>query len=431
MGIRPPILLRLYLLLARLAAPVYRIVHKVRVSRGKDEKVRGGEKFGWASQPRPSGSVIWVHAASVGETNSVLPLISALTDRGYFVLLTTVTRTSAEIAARNLPEGAGHQFVPFDSPSFVDRFLDHWRPSLALFVESEIWPAILNGLRTRRCRTILVNARLSVRSVRSWKRLGAAATDLLGHFDLILAQSRADEGRFASLGVKTVTFAGNLKFDADLPTPDPRALSDLKRALGTRPVWLAALTHPGEEEIALAAHREILKSHPDSLLLLAPRHPDRRETIIRELEAAGLPFAVRSTGDLPGPGHRLYLCDTLGEMNTLYSAVPIAFLGGSFAEVGGHNPVEAIRFKAALVSGPKVANARTLYKHLWDNGAAVKVDSPSMLARPVQALFENGPARATQISRALEIVEEGRGALSRCLSLLGPFLPPSGRVGGE
>jgi len=429
MSSRRPLILGLYLVLARLAAPLYWALHKIRVQRGKDEKVRGGEKFGRSGLLRPAGPVVWVHAASVGETNAVLPLINELVSRGYFVLLTTVTRTSAKIAARTLPEGAGHQFAPFDSPVFVDRFLDTWRPDLAIFVESEIWPAILTGLKARQCRTVLVNGRLSARSFRGWSRLGPAAAELFSHFDLILAQSRVDEERFSSLGSRSVVFAGNLKLDADLPDPDPGKLAELKAALARRPVWLAALTHPGEEEIVLSAHRQVLRSHPGSLLLLAPRHPERGPGIAEAIRTAGLSYRLRSAGELPGRQDQVYLCDTLGEMNLLYRAVPVAFLGGSFADVGGHNPVEAIKFRAALVSGPRVANARTLYRDLWSDTAAVKVDKPEDLAMTIRTLFENGDARSAQITRALAIVEQGRGALARTMSFLGPFLPRGPRGG--
>jgi len=431
MNSRPPFLLRVYLVLARLAAPLYWVLHKIRVRRGKDEKVRGGEKFGHPGLPRPAGPVIWVHAASVGETNSVLPLIHELAARGYFVLLTTVTRTSAKIAARNLPEGAGHQFAPFDSPVFVERFLDNWRPDLAIFVESEIWPAILTGLKARHCRTVLVNGRLSARSYRGWSRLGLAAAHLFSHFDLILAQSRGDEERFRSIGSNTVVFAGNLKLDADLPQPDPEKLADMKAALDRRPVWLAALTHPGEDDVVLSAHKHILRSHPGSLLLIAPRHPERGADIAEAVRKVGLSYALRSAGELPGPQNQVYLCDTLGEMNLLYRSVPVAFLGGSFADVGGHNPVEAIKFRAALVSGPKVANARTLYRDLWSDDAALKVDKPDDLAAAICSLFENGDARSGQIARSLAIVDQGKGALARTMTFLGPLLPNGSKGGKE
>lgn len=422
MGSGPPLVLRVYLGLARLAAPVFRLVNCLRIRSGKDDPDRRGEKFGQAGAPRPGGRVAWVHAASVGETNSVLPLINKLSALGWSVVLTTVTRTSAELARQRLPETAVHQFAPFDSPVFVRRFLDHWRPDLAVFVESEIWPATLETARQRGVQTVLVNGRMSDRSFRGWSRLAASSARLFGGFSLVLAQSRQDADRFRRLGCARADCPGNLKFDAPLDPPDPDQLAELQRAIGARPVWLAALTHPGEDEIAIAAHKRLRETMPELLLVLVPRHPNRAAAIQALANAKGLACGRRSLGDVITAQSQVYLGDTIGEMSLYYGLASVGFLAGSFADVGGHNPVEPGQMGLALVSGPNVRNARAIYKALWDAGAVLRIKAPDELAAAVAMLLRDHAARDRQIERIGTILEQGQGALDRTMVALGPFL---------
>ncbi len=417
-----PFVVSLYLGLARLAVPFYWLLHFIRCRLGKEDPARANEKWGRPNIKRPCGHLVWIHAASVGETNSVLPLIEAMAARGSQVVLTTVTRTSAELAANRLPEGAIHQFVPFDSPSFVSRFLDHWKPDLALTVESEIWPALFVEIRRRTIPFALVNGRMSDKSFRGWLRLRAAATYVFGCLDLALAQTPADMRRLKKLGCKDAVCPGNLKFDARLDDARTPELNDLKEALGDRPVWLAALTHPGEDEIALAAHAELRKTHPDCLLLLVPRHPARADSIEALVDAEGFSAVRRSSGGKPEKGTAVFIGDTLGEMALFYQLAPVSFLGGSFNDVGGHNPVEAATFGAAIICGPKVANARAVYKILWGAKAAQRLETPDELAACVDTLLRDNSARAVQAKKALEIVEGGRGALERTVEYLQPLL---------
>lgn len=417
-----PILVTLYLLLAQLAAPFYLVVHLIRCRQGKDDPARSNEKWGKPRIKRPSGPLVWVHAASVGETNSVLPLIDALADRGFFVLLTTVTRTSAKIAAARLPEGAVHQYVPFDSPAFIRCFLKHWQPDLAMTVESEIWPGFFVELRRWQIPLVLVNGRMSDRSFKGWARLKQSAAYIFGCVDLALAQSPADASRLERLGCRQVVCPGNLKFDARPQAVDSSQLEALRTAVGARAVWLAALTHPGEDEIVLAAHRKLLENSADCLLVLVPRHPERGDAIEDLALKRGFKLARRSRGELPSAETEIYLGDTLGEMALFYQLAPIAFLGGSFADVGGHNPVEAAIFEAAILSGPKVANARVLYKALWQDGGAQQVERPEDLSAAVEALFQDEDGRRRQIACATKVAESGRGALDRTLEQLEPLL---------
>ncbi|WP_417666686.1 3-deoxy-D-manno-octulosonic acid transferase [Roseibium sp.] len=431
MAERYPVLVTLYLALSRLAGPILKLVHAYRCSSGKDDPARGSEKFGLSSLARPSEAPVWIHAASVGEAASVLPLIERLCAAGNTVLLTTVTRTSAELASRQLPDGAIHQYAPFDSPLYWLRFLSFWQPKLALTVESEVWPACYVALRERSIPFCIVNGRMSERSFKGWSRLTAAARFIFAIPDLVLAQSSGDADRFKRLGARSVAEPGNLKFDARPENPEPETLAALRGMLHDRPRWLAALTHPGEDEIALEAHLELLKETPDLLLMLVPRHPVRGDEIARLAEGRGLVVARRSRGDEIGPDTQVYLGDTLGEMGLFYSLSGVCFLGGSFTDVGGHNPVEAANFETAIVSGPKVANARTVYRALWDTGGATKVSEAKELPGEVARLLSDDRGHSASIAAASGVVAGGQGALERTLELLSPYLAPSAQADRE
>ncbi|MFD1333129.1 3-deoxy-D-manno-octulosonic acid transferase, partial [Methylopila musalis] len=254
--------------------PFARALLRQRASRGKENMERLGERRGYASAERPDGPLVWLHGASVGEFNALLPLIQRLTARGYWALCTTGTVTSAAVAARRLPDGAIHQFLPLDVPAYVDRFLAHWRPDLALLAESEIWPNLLRGARTLGAPVVLVNGRMSERSFARWRRARRTIGALLDHFDLCLTQSDRDAARFADLGASRVQCVGNLKFDAEPPPADPATLSQMRLSVNGRPVLVAASTHPGDEAGVARAHA-VARSHaPNLLTILAPRHPE-------------------------------------------------------------------------------------------------------------------------------------------------------------
>lgn len=422
MAERRPILVTLYLALARAASPFYRLAHFVRCRVGKDDPARGNEKFGRPRIARPAGPLVWIHAASVGETNSVLPVIEALALRGLTVLLTTVTRTSADLAAQRLPDGALHQYVPFDSPAYVSGFLSHWRPDLAMVVESEVWPGVFLEINRRGIPFILLNGRMSDRSFKGWSRIPTSARAIFGCLDLSLAQTPVDADRLRKLGCSDVVCPGNLKFDAN---PQDAAVSDieqLRASIGTRPVWLAALTHPGEDEIVLDAHKTLMREMPDCMLFLVPRHPARADAIADLVEGKGLGVLRRSSGDAIDGNVQVFLGDTMGEMALFYTIAPVAFLGGSFADVGGHSPVEAMRFQSAIISGAKVVSARTVYKDLWDQGAAIRLDDECHLAENVRRLLSDPSQRLAQIEKAGVVAKGGRGALQRTLDLVEPKL---------
>ena len=422
MADRRPILIRAYRGLAQALTPFFHLLFFLRSRAGKEIPARKGERFGRPEKARPIGSLIWIHAASVGETMSVLPLIEALSRQGYNTLLTTVTVTAAELAEKRLPEGSVHQFVPYDAPGPLRRFFDHWAPDLAMVVESEIWPCLFDELHRRGTPFVLLNGRLSDGSHGNWAKVPSVSGYIFRCLDMVLAQSAADADRFRQLGCRKVETPGNLKFDAAEPRADSAALSTLREQIGARPVWLAALTHPGEEEIVLAALESLRRQFSDLLLVLVPRHPVRADEIRALLDSKNLASVSRSSGASIETGTQVFLGDTLGEMGLFYKLVPVTFLGGSFSDAGGHNPVEAALSGSALVTGPKVANARAVYKDFFNKGAAVKVENPADLAEYV-GVFLRSPEKARhQAEKARALVEDGRGALEKSLRLLQPYL---------
>lgn len=361
---------------------------------------RGGEKRGIATLPRPDGPLVWIHAASVGESLSVLPLVAALREAGPSVLVTTGTATSAALMAERLPAGALHQFAPLDSPVYVGRFLRHWRPDLLVCVESELWPVMLTMADRAGIPRALVNARLSRGSLRNWQRFPATARALFAPFRLVAAQTPDVAQGLAALGAPAPRVTGDMKAVAAAPPADPQVLASLREVIGTRPVWAAISTHPGEEEVVLAAHRALCKTLPDALLILCPRHPDRGDAV-----AALAPMTRRSRGEGP---ETVWLTDTLGETGLWYRLAPVTFLGGSLAPVGGHNPWEAARSGTAILHGDRVPNAAGAYAALDVAGAAEPVSAETLPAA-VLALLRT-PDRARAMAAAGKALAETQGA---------------------
>ena len=415
-------MLSLYRKTGYLLGPALNMLLDQRTKRGKEDRSRRCERFGIASRPRPEGPLVWVHAASVGETNAALPVIREIAARGINILLTTGTVTSAQIARDHLPEGAIHQYVPFDIEPYIKPFLDSWAPDLALLVESEIWPLTLAELGERSVPVVIVNGKMSTRSAGQWQRAKGFTSRVFGNIDLCLAQTDGDAHLFESLGVISAKTTGNLKFDREPPTVDAHALDAAKAIIHDRPVWIAASTHPGEEELALEAHREILKRAPDSLLILAPRHPQRGREVADLVGNTGFSLAVRSKGEAPDRGVAVYLADTIGDLGLLYRVSDVAFVGGSFAERGGQNPVEPAQLGIPVLHGPNVRNFKGIYKDLNDVHGAWRCETEDDFKDAIGRLLFDEETRRSLAKNAETYVLGQRGALERTLSALNPFL---------
>ncbi|MSU91935.1 3-deoxy-D-manno-octulosonic acid transferase [Rhodobacteraceae bacterium 2CG4] len=420
--------LALVLAASELAPPFVRGVLRRRLSRGKEDPDRLHERLGRPAMPRPEGRLAWFHAASVGESVSLLALVETLLQAqpDLRVMITTGTRTSAELIAERLPARAFHQYVPVDTGPAVRRFLAHWRPDLAVWTESELWPRLLVATRARGIPALLINARMSARSARRMGRLGAYGAALLGRFDAILAQDDAQAERLLALGAPPgrVEVTGSLK-DTAQPLPhEPNALKTLVKTLAGRTVWLAASTHEGEEEMVSRAHREARRSVPGLLLILAPRHPERGPRIASDLRAEGWTVAVRSEGGKPDRNTDIYLADTLGEMGLWYRIASVSFIGGSLVDVGGHNPFEPALLGSAILTGPFIQNFETAYTRFRRAGAAVLVPHPGELGAKLAETLP--PDRAAALATAAwSVSSEGADVTRRVLAVIERHLPPA------
>jgi 3-deoxy-D-manno-octulosonic-acid transferase len=419
---RLPVSLRAYRLLTGAATPLAALLLSHRLRRGKEHAVRLPERRGESSLARPSGSLVWLHGASVGELTAILPLIERIRSRDFTVLVTSGTVTSAGLAERRLPGDVIHQFAPLDLPPFVNRFLSHWRPDLALFVESDLWPNLLMASSARGVPLILINGRLSERSFQRWRLAPRTIGALLRRFDLCLAQSTADAARFHGLGAPRISTTGNLKLDAPAPPADEVKLTALKANIGGRLVVAAASTHPGEETAVVDAHRRLKHTFPGLLTLLAPRHPERGAGIAEITKIAGLNASVRSRGELPIPTTDIYIADTMGELGLIYRLAPIVFMGGSLVSHGGQNPVEAIKLGAAILHGPHVGNFAEIYSTLDTAGGAEEVTDGGKLAVRIGAWLKDSEARKKTADTGLQALDTLVGALDRTVAALDPYL---------
>ncbi|WP_240162222.1 3-deoxy-D-manno-octulosonic acid transferase, partial [Gluconacetobacter azotocaptans] len=401
---------RLWALLATLLAPALILLLRRRLARGKERRDRLRERMGLTGRPRPAGRLIWLHAASVGESLSILPMIDRMMarDAGLHVLLTTATVNAADLLDRRLVGEAWggrviHQFVPLDVPRWIGRFLRHWRPDAAALTESELWPNLIEACHRTGVPLALINARLSDRSRDGWRRVPGLARRMLSRFGWIAARSAEDAARLRALGATRMDVPGDLK-EAAAPLPaDPAQLAGIVDAISGRPVWLAASTHDGEEELIAQADQVIRARHPDLLTVIVPRHPERGAAIAAGLETPPVPR--RALGATPGPTDRFWVCDTLGELGLFYRAVPIVFIGNSLpgpGRGGGHNPMEPARLGAALASGPLTDNFTEAFARLGDTIAIVA--DPAALAEWVDGLLSD-PARLAQSRRRAGPVE--------------------------
>jgi 3-deoxy-D-manno-octulosonic-acid transferase len=415
--------LAFYRLATTMLGPLAPALLNWRRRRGKEDPRRMAERMGHASLARPAGPLVWLHGASVGEGIALLPLVERLAARGFNVLVTTGTVTSATILANRLPAGAQHQYLPLDISRFMARFLDHWRPDLALVAESEIWPNMLRMVHERGVPLALVNARLSERSFARWSKVPNLIGSLLSRVDLCLAQTQDDAFRLHRLGAENVQVAGNLKYDVPAPPYAQQELAQMTAAVGARPVWFAASTHPREEEIILGVHQRLLHDFPDLLTIVAPRHARRGQQIAELAASFGAPSALRSLGDKITPATQFYIADTMGEMGLFYRLTSVVLVGKSLGGArGGQNPIEPAKLGATVLHGPNVGNFAQVYRELAAAHGAVQVaDEPALEA--ALRLYFSDPALLRRSGRSTqEAVERFGGATGRIMQALEPWL---------
>ena len=405
--------------------PVLRGHLRRRAKLGKEEAAARPQRFGRAAVERPDGPLAWLHAASVGEAHAVLAIGERLAERGIAVLFTTGTVTAAAIVRERLRSAAIHQYAPLDVAAPVRRFLDHWRPDVAIIAESEVWPVTLMALSDRRVPTLLVNARMSERSHRRWRRSGLSEA-LFARFSHVAARSAEDARRFEDLGAAPVTVTGDLKAETLPPRVEPALKARYRAMLGDRPAWGAVSTHPGEEDMAGRAHLALKATLPDLLTVIVPRHPERGEAVAQRLKAMGLTVARRSLDQEVGPRTDILVGDTIGEMGLYLRLVRIAFVGRSMTDsaTGGQNPLEPAMLGLPVLHGPNVENFAEAYAALDAGGGSTALAGEADLVAAVRSALGD-PAAAIEAGRKAEATVAGmRGPLRATLTAIGPFVEP-------
>ena len=419
----------LYSWLLRLAFPYVCLRVFWRGLRNRDYWRRIPERFGFI-EPLSSTHVIWVHAVSVGEVRAAAPLVQALRERypDHRIVLTVMTPTGSATARSLFGDGVAHSYVPYDYPSVVNRFLDRTHPALVLILEKELWPNLVHFSRERGIPVCVANAQLGEKSLRGWRRLGDLATATFSQVTAYAAQTDADARRLVVAGARpeSVQEVGSIKFELNLSPELPTHAAELRRNWGAaRPVWLAASTHEGEETEVLRAHTVLKARFPGLLLVLAPRHPERFDTVARLCERTGFAVARRSVqhGELASAVDVL-VGDTMGELQIFYGACDVSFIGGSLVPAGGHNFLEAAAVGKPFVFGPDMRNIEEIARLAVARGAGIQIARAEQLAEAIGSFLADAGRRARAGDAGRRMVEENRGALARTLRLIEGLLQP-------
>lgn len=421
----------LYSTILRLLAPFVFLRLWLRGRQAPAYRLRWRERLGLApagvSAP-VSARPLWLHAVSVGETLAARPLVDALR-RQYPtlpLLITTMTPTGSERVRAIWGDQVLHVYAPYDFPGAVRRFLTRWQPRALVIMETELWPNMLAESRRQGLPVMLANARLSERSARGYGRLGAVTRELAGNLSVVAAQDEPTAERFRDLGVapERVVRTGSLKFDIEVPDAvlEQAARWRVAWALHARPVWVAASTHGGEDEQVLAAHRALLAGHPDALLILVPRHPERFDDVARQVVAGGFALVRRSDGGPVTADTQVLLGDSMGELLCWLALARVAFVGGSLVPTGGHNVLEPLALGVPTLTGPHFFNFEAINQELLDAGALAVVDDAAALARALATLLDDTALAQARREAGLHMLAANRGAVARQLDLLRPWL---------
>ena len=415
MNKKKSIFLKLYSLISPIIAYIWIIRIFIKSWGERDEISRIDERMGISSCKRPKGKLIWFHAVSLGESISILPLIKLLVkNKNINVLITSSTASSAYIISKQLPNKAIHQFSPIDYHKWIDRFIDHWKPNIALRVESELWPNTLNALEFNQIPILLLNGRISQKSFKKWKTFPKLARDVIKTIDLILAQSQNEAKKFEQIGAENIVVIGNLK-NSSPPLPiDSIFKKQLAYKINNRPVWVAASIHNKEEQLVINTHIYLKKIWPNILTIIAPRHPEHEKKIKQISKRLNLKCSNRTDDNLPNTNTDIFILNTYGELGTIYSITPIVFIGKSLSAIGGQNPLEPSRFGCQLLFGPHMENFLEISQEILERDIGIQVENQQSLNRAVSKLFKN-PKERENIQKALNpLLEAGQKKLSIC-----------------
>lgn len=415
-------ILSLYARLTRALHPLVPGILQKRARIGKEDSARLGERLGQYPQKRADAPLVWIHGVSVGESLSALPVIEMIHKIRPDVrfIVSTATTTSATIVAGRLPDYAQHIYAPVDTPQAVSGFLSHWKPDLALFIESDIWPNMLQQLVQHKIPHGLISARITAKTARNWRYVKGAISTLLRGYNFIMPQDEVSAQRIHDMGVKTAQFL-NLKAFGTALEVNKNKLEVLKADIGERFVIVAASTHYGEDVIMAKAAQNALKS--GALLVIVPRHPIKAADIALDLESMGLYVCRRSLDDLITPKVQVYVADTLGEMGTFLALGDLIIMGGSFlGGIGGHNPLEPARLGKACLTGPDISNWEGIYNDLMLAGAATKIDGISQLELMIDQLKKNPEAIDYMNARTKNAAHKNKNTLDDLWGHIEPIL---------
>lgn len=403
-----------------LSAPLISGYLKWRSFKGKEDKNRLFERKGFTNVPRPKKPLIWVHAVSVGESIVALTLTQAILKHypHIHILITTTTLSSAKIIEKRLPKHTIHQFCPVDTPQAVHRFLEHWKPDLAIWIESEFWPNLMESTQERAIPTILLNGRISLKSFSQWKKFKGMISALLSRLSLCAVQSAEQATFFQALGAKNITIMGNAKLMSPPLTVDSKNYKALKKAVGNRPLWLAASSHPGEEEFIFKVHKILKKDYPNLLTILVPRHIERARSLQKFALTEGLSVALQ-TETTQFSGVEVYIGNTLGELALFYAIAPVVFMGATLVPKGGHNPIEAAQLGAFVLHGPYTFNNPQLYEILSSLGLSGTIQDEHQLAASIRPWLAAHKESYNEPSCLKTYRDE---KLLNLMSLLSPYL---------
>lgn len=419
-------MIKLYQIITIIALPLVRIYMLLRKAKGKEDTMRISERFGVASKARPEGLLIWFHAASAGESISVLPVISRLAEQfpNIHFLLTTGTVNSAKIMEKMLPIRTIHQYVPIDVLPYVNKFLKHWQPDLAIFAESEIWPNLVTQTSAR-CSLLTVNGHMSKRSFKKWQKYKSLSKEIFSSFSVCMTQSEQDVTYFKDLGVPNVKYMGNIKYGAAALPYDQEKLEQLLSLTSGRKIWLAASTHNEnemEEKIVAEVHKILKEEIPELLTIIVPRHPTRKNEVYTELSSMGIKLAVRSENEVITPDTDIYIADTMGELGLFYSLAPIVLVGGSLVPRGGHNPLEPARLNCAILIGKYAFNFTEINDEFLQNDAMIRVEDKEELILTIHKLFSDDKKISQMQNTALKLVSKKAGIIDEIVAEISPYI---------
>ena len=407
----------IYRLLSNIIAPVIRIIVFVRMKNSKEDPLRVKERFGIALKDRPEGDLIWFHAASVGESLSILTLIKTIKAKyeAVNILVTTSTLTSARMMESTLPDGCIHQFSVHDVNAWVKAFLHHWSPNLVFFVEQEIWPNMIKKIKQREVPFWLINASISQSSFEKWLIVKNFAKEVLMQFNGIFPKSKTDADRLKQLGLTNIMDIANLKYSSQPLSYKKEDLKELKGSIGKRHFWLATSTHPGEEALIEQAHKIILKQFPDALCIIAPRHPNRADRLSKELD---LKTQQRSLKPKVIKDTQIYIADTMGELGLFYELANFAFVGGSLTPIGGHNIIEPAKQHCVAIVGPYVSNFQDLLEEFKNSKACITIENVDELAQIVIKYLKDDSKLKEISMNANELIENQTNIINTYMQLI-------------